>query len=44
MREKYKEGCDYCEKYKDDQMMPPHEASSFCKSGKRSHCTCDTCF
>lgn len=24
--------------------MPSHEASSRCESGKRSHCTCDTCY
>lgn len=24
--------------------MPSHKASSRCESGKRSHCTCDTCF
>lgn len=23
---------------------PPHRASERCESGKRSHCTCDTCF
>ena len=23
---------------------PSHEASTFCRSGKRPHCTCDTCF
>jgi len=26
------------------RMYPNHNASSFCKSGKRNHCTCDTCF
>lgn len=25
-------------------MGPPHYASSNCESGKRSHCSCDTCF
>lgn len=23
---------------------PAHEASSSCRSGRRNHCTCDTCF
>lgn len=23
---------------------PHHKASSRCQSGKRNHCTCDTCF
>ena len=23
---------------------PPHNASQRCKSGKRNHCSCDTCF
>jgi hypothetical protein len=23
---------------------PPHKASVNCESGKRNHCTCDTCF
>jgi hypothetical protein len=23
---------------------PGHEPSSFCRSGKRPHCTCDTCW
>lgn len=23
---------------------PSHKASSRCQSGKRAHCTCDTCF
>lgn len=23
---------------------PSHEASQYCMSGRRSHCTCDTCF
>jgi len=37
-------GCEYCAKHRDDPMMPPHQASSRCESGKRSHCTCDTCW
>ena len=25
-------------------MMPPHFASPRCESGRRNHCSCDTCF
>lgn len=25
-------------------MMPWHDASENCESGKHEHCTCDTCF
>jgi hypothetical protein len=35
--------CAYCAKYA-GQMHPSHNASPMCKSGKRNHCTCDTCF
>jgi hypothetical protein len=34
------DGCDY-NAY---GMSPSHEASVVCLSGKKSHCTCDTCF
>jgi len=27
-----------------DVFAPRHKASSRCESGKRPHCTCDTCF
>jgi hypothetical protein len=27
-----------------DVFAPRHKASSRCQSGKRAHCTCDTCF
>jgi len=27
-----------------DVFAPSHKASEGCESGKRSHCTCDTCF
>jgi len=27
-----------------DVFAPRHKASSYCGSGKHSHCTCDTCF
>jgi len=36
--------CHYCDKHKPGEMMPPHDASSRCESGKHSHCTCDACF
>lgn len=29
---------------KDGPMGPRHTASDRCRSGKRPHCTCDTCF
>ena len=38
------EDCTYCAAHKPGEMMPPHDASSRCESGKRNHCTCDTCF
>ena len=36
--------CSYCAKFKPGAMMPPHDASPNCESGRRNHCTCDTCF
>jgi hypothetical protein len=27
-----------------DVFAPSHKASNGCESGKRPHCTCDTCF
>lgn len=36
--------CNYCKKYSNDSMMPPHTPSKNCDSGKRSHCTCDDCY
>jgi hypothetical protein len=27
-----------------DVFAPRHQASTRCQSGKRAHCTCDTCF
>lgn len=39
-------GCSGCEPFFRDPnaMAPRHKASDRCRSGKRSHCTCDTCF
>jgi len=36
--------CSYCDDHRDDTMMPPHDASPRCESGKHQHCTCNTCF
>lgn len=40
------QGCTSCDSYGHGKysMGPPHDASNSCQSGKRSHCTCDTCF
>lgn len=27
-----------------DIYAPPHKPSTHCESGKKPHCTCDTCF
>ena len=37
-------GCAYCKAHASDAMMPHHDASPRCESGKHNHCTCDTCF
>lgn len=38
--------CDECQRglARDDRMLPMHTASEACESGKRAHCTCDTCY
>lgn len=38
--------CSYCDNQRtmDSTFFPSHNASSRCRSGGRSHCTCDTCF
>lgn len=38
--------CAYCDATRKagDEMFPSHDASHRCESGKRAHCTCDTCF
>lgn len=36
--------CVTCSQHLASEMMPPHDASPRCESGKRNHCTCDTCF
>lgn len=35
--------CSYCDQQTSD-FHPPHDASPYCESGKRSHCSCETCF
>lgn len=37
-------GCKTCDEAGPNDFMPPHDASAHCESGKRPHCTCDTCF
>ncbi len=36
--------CVTCSQYIAGEMMPWHDASPRCESGKRNHCTCDICF
>lgn len=36
--------CASCDLNRGVAMVPPHDASPRCESGKRPHCTCDTCF
>ena len=38
--------CRTCDNNRDDrnEFHPAHDASTFCESGKRAHCSCDTCF
>lgn len=42
-------GCAACREFYDakspvDVFAPRHTASTRCQSGRRDHCTCDTCF
>jgi len=38
-------GCPTCDRDPEaKQMMPPHDASEHCESGKHEHCSCDSCF
>jgi hypothetical protein len=37
-------GCPTCDKYIPGDIMPPHDASCRCESGKHKHCSCDICF
>jgi hypothetical protein len=36
--------CRTCDEHRADPMLPPHDASPACVSGRRPHCTCDTCY
>lgn len=38
--------CAYCDRERDRQsdFHPPHEPMHFCRSGRRPHCSCDSCF
>jgi hypothetical protein len=40
--------CEFCNKWGpapgEIKLFPSHDPSTRCESGKRSHCTCDTCF
>lgn len=43
---RYYHDCQFCQREKENgnTFFPPHNASTYCLSGKRSHCTCDICF
>ena len=41
-RDHERENCSFCQQHGTDG--PPHFASSRCESGRRNHCSCDTCF
>jgi len=45
-RRQFADECEYCrEKKKEGQLFfPLHDPSPRCESGKKPHCTCDTCF
>jgi hypothetical protein len=46
-RHKAPEGeCAICDRERaaGNNFHPPHDASDRCESGKRPHCSCDTCF
>lgn len=34
----------YAAEHPESHFAPSHKASRRCESGKRPHCTCDTCF
>jgi hypothetical protein len=36
--------CVTCSQHIASEIMPPHDPSPRCESGKRPHCTCDICF
>lgn len=36
--------CVTCSQHMIGEMMPPHDPSPRCESGKRNHCSCGVCF
>ncbi len=38
--------CAYCDREREarNDFHPSHDASPRCESGRRDHCSCDTCF
>ena len=36
--------CVYCDRERNTDFHPPHDASARCQSSKHNHCSCDTCF
>lgn len=36
--------CPTCNELRPGEMCPPHDASARCESGRRNHCSCDTCY
>lgn len=36
--------CSFCDKHRNNAMMPSHTASARCESGHHRHCTCSICF
>lgn len=38
--------CKACDREREagTSFHPSHDASQYCESGKREHCTCDACF
>ena len=40
------ENCEYCKEIKKREITfyPEHFAKPWCRSGKKEHCTCDSCF
>ena len=42
----YVVGCAYCERERmtGNDFFPSHVPSGGCRSGKRPHCTCDSCW
>jgi hypothetical protein len=40
------DGCDECASFSAAKtpLIPPHDPSSLCRSGKRNHCSCSACF